>query len=318
MPTSHPESSTLPSEPIGYERYDKEGYDDDFFRVLATRVLAPLWRRRYFVAAFCAVGVLVAGLVAIFMANQYTSEVVLQARLTQEDPRDRQLLSDIFVDAVSTLRVVQTEVDLIRSGDIAERVVTRLDLAKDPNFAKSLLDRPTSPNSSPNRLIAAELLKNLGVSNDPRSTLIRISYTSTSPEQSARIANAFAEEYLRTRIGLAARRRLTNLSGTYGPKHPIVLKAKSDLEEVLRAPHLSVSEKAQILSWASPPILPSGPHRRLIVGVAFLCSFAAGIVLVLLLEQAKRVFRSAAEIDQERIARTSDNIGVSRIQEKGA
>jgi len=323
MPTSHPESSTLPSEPIGYERYDKEGYDDDFFRVLATRVLAPLWRRRYFVAAFCAVGVLIAGLVAIFKANQYTSEVVLQARFTQEDPRDPQLLSEIFLDAASTLSVVQTEVSLIRSGDIAERVVTRLDLAKDPNFAKSLLDRPTSPNSSPNRLIsliAAELLKNLNVRNDARSMLIRISYTSTSPEQSARIANAFAEEYLRTRIGLAARRRLTNLSATYGPKHPIVLKAKSDLEEVLRAPHLSVSERAQILSWASPPILPSGPDRKLIVGVAFLCSFAAGIVLVLLLEQAKQVFRSAAETDQERIARTSDlhNIGVSRIQETGA
>ena len=154
----------------------------------------------------------------------------------------------------------------------------------------------------------------------PESMLIRISYTSTSPEQSARIANAFAEEYLRTRIGLAARRRLTNLSATYGPKHPIVLKAKSDLEEVLRAPRLSVSERAQILSWASPPILPSGPDRKLIVGVAFLCSFAAGIILVLLLEQAKQVFRSAAETDQERIARTSDlhNIGVSRIQEKGA
>ena len=100
-------------------------------------------------------------------------------------------------------------------------------------------------------------------------------------------------------MGLAAMRRLTNLSATYGPKHPIVLKAKSDLEEVLRAPHLSVSERAQILSWASPPILPSGPNRKFIVGVAFFCSFAAGIVLVLLLEQAKQVFRSAAELATE-------------------
>ena len=250
-------------------------------------------------AAFCAVGVLVAGLVAISKANQYTSEVVLQARFTQEDPRDRQLLSEIFLDAASSLSVVQTELYLIHSGDIAERVVTRLDLVKDPNFAKSLLDRPTSPNSSPNKLIAAELLKNLNVSNDARSMLIRISYTSTSPEQSARIANAFAEEYLRTRIGLEARRRLTNLSATYGPKHPIVLKAKSDLEEVFRAPRLGVSERAQVLSWASPPILKSGPDRILIVGVAFLCSFAAAIVLVLLLEQAKQVFRSAAELATE-------------------
>ena len=299
MPTSHPESSTLPSEPIGYERYDKEGFDDDFFRVLATRVLAPLWRRKYFVAAFCAVGVLVAGLVAISKANQYTSEVVLQARLTQVDPRDTQLLSDIFVDAQSTLREIQTEVYLIRSGEIAERVVARLDLAKEPNFAKSLLDRPTSPNSSSNRLIAAELLNNLVVSNDAKSMLIRISYTSTSPDQSARIVNAFAEEYLRTRVGLATRRRLMNFSATYGPKHPIVLKAKSDLVEVLRVPHLSVGERAQVLSWASPPILPSGPHRGSIVGVAFLCSFAAGIFLVLLLEQAKQVFRSPAELATE-------------------
>jgi uncharacterized protein involved in exopolysaccharide biosynthesis len=233
--------------------------------------------------------------------------------MTQEDPRDRQLFSDIFVEPTTTQRIIQTELYLIRSGDIAERVVTRLDLANDPNFTKSLLDRPTSPNTSPNSLIAAQLLMNLDVSNDAKSMLIRISYTSTSPEQSARIANAFAEEYLRTRVGLTARRQLTNLSAIYGPKHPTILKAKSDLEEVVKAPHLSISERAQILSWASPPILPSGPNRILIVGVAFLCSFAAGIVLVLLLEQAKQVleqakqvFRSAAETDQERIARTSD------------
>ena len=88
MPTSHLETSTLPSEPIGYERYDEEGYDDDVFRILAL-----LWRRRYFVAAFCAVGVVVAGLVAISIPNWYTSEVVIQARLPRQDP---QLQSDVL------------------------------------------------------------------------------------------------------------------------------------------------------------------------------------------------------------------------------
>ena len=114
-----------------------------------------------------------------------------------------------MLDAAS---VIQTEVNLIRSREIAEGVVTRLGLAKDPNFAEhsSLLNRalalitfwhsrPSFSNSSVNSLIAARLLKNLDVTNDPKSLLIRISYTSTSPEQSARIANAFAEEYLRTR-----------------------------------------------------------------------------------------------------------------------
>ena len=65
----------------------------------------------------------------------------------------------------------------------------------------------------------------------------------------------------------------------------------------MRAP--SVSDSAQILAWASPPILPSGPNRRLIVAVAFICSFAAGIVLVLILERANTSFRSDAELATE-------------------
>jgi Mrp family chromosome partitioning ATPase len=137
----------------------------------------------------------------------------------------------------------------------------------------------------------------LNVTNDARSLLIRISYTSTSPEQSARIANAFAEEYLRTREEKAAQQHLADLAATYGPKHPSFLKAQSQLEEASRAP--SVSDNAQILAWATPPILPSGPNRHLIVAVAFICSFVAGIVLVLILERANTSFRSDAELRTE-------------------
>src|SRR6476620_1180416 len=115
MPKGHLETSTLPSESVGYERYDQEGYDDDVFRILAL-----LWRRRYFVAAFCAVGVVAAALVAFFMANWYTSEVVVQARLPRQDPQRQ---SDVYLDAAS---VTQTEVNLIGSREIAEGVVKRL------------------------------------------------------------------------------------------------------------------------------------------------------------------------------------------------
>src|SRR5262245_49068808 len=322
VPTSDPEISALRSEPIGYERYDEVRYDDDLFRILSL-----LWRRRYFLAAFCAVGIVVAGLVAISIPSWYTSEVVLQARLPRQDSK---LQSEAYLDSAS---VVRTEADLVRSREIAESVVAHLGLAKDPNFAEqsslldralalvvahlglakdpnfaeqsSLLDRalalttfwhsrPSFSDSSVNSLIAADLLKNLNVSNDPKSLLITISYPSTSPEPSARIANAFAEEYLRTREEKAAQRHLADLAATYGPKHPSVLQAQSQLEEALRAP--SVSDSAQILTRASPPILPSGPNRRLIVVIAFVCSFAAGIVLVLILERANTSFRSDAEL----------------------
>jgi Mrp family chromosome partitioning ATPase len=299
VPTSHPETSALPSDPIGYERYDEERYDDALFRILSL-----LWHRRYFLAAFCAVGVVVTGLVAISIPSWYTSEVVLQARLPRQDSK---LQSEAYLDSAS---VVRTEADLVNSPEIAESVVAHLGLAKDPNFAEqsSLLDRalalatfwhsrPSFSISSANSLIATDLLKNLNVSNDPKSLLIKISYTSTSPEQSARIANAFAEEYLRTREEKAAQRHLADLAATYGPKHPSVLQAQSQLEEALRAP--SVSDSAQILTRASPPILPSGPHRSLIVAAGFVCSFGAGIVLVLILERANTSFRSDAELVTE-------------------
>jgi Mrp family chromosome partitioning ATPase len=288
---------------MGYEQYNEDR--------LPILPIGLLWRRKYFVATFCAIGVLVASVVAVSIANRYTSEVVVQARIPRQDPPLQsnvpQLQSGVSLDAAS---VIQTEVGLIRSREIAEGVVARLGLAKDLNFAEhsSLFNRalalttfwhsrPSFSNASANSLLAARLLKNLDVTNDARSLLIRISYTSTSPEQSARIANAFAEEYLRTREEKAAQRHLADLAATYGPKHPRVLEAQSRLKEALRAS--SVGDSAQILAWASPPILPSGPNRHLIVAVAFICSFAAGIVLVLISERANTGFRSDAGLATE-------------------
>jgi Mrp family chromosome partitioning ATPase len=301
MPTNRQKTLIPPSEPLGYERYDdQEGNDYDGFRILTL-----LWRRRYFVAAICAIGIAVASLAALIMPSWYTSEVVIQARLPRKDP---QRPSDVFIDAAS---VLQSEVSAIGSPEIAEGVVTRLGLAKDPNFAEhsSLLSRaltftppflhsrPNFSSASANSLIAARLLQDLKVTNDPKSLVIRISYRSTSPEQSAQIANAFAEEYLRTQEQKAAQRRLADLAAVYGPKHPSVLKAQAQLEEALKA--TSVSDSAQILAWASPPVLPSGPNRHLIVAFAFISSFAAGIVLVLILERANTSFRSDADLAVE-------------------
>ena len=200
--------------------------------------------------------------------------------------------------------VIQTEINFIRSRDIAEDVVTRLGLANDPNTVEhpSMLRRARAlitfwhsrPSSSATSRIAAELLNQLDVTNDPKSLLIRVSYTSTSPEQSARIANAFAQAYLRTRAEKSAQQTLADLAATYGPKHPRVLKAQAQLEDALRSP--IVSDSAQILAWASPPVSPSGPNRRLIVAVSFICSFAAGTILALILERANTSFRSEAEL----------------------
>ena len=253
MPMWSSRPAALPDESAGQEQHNEVGF-----------ILELLWRRKYVVAAFCAVGLLVGSVVAMFTADRYTSQVAIQARFARP-----QLLPITVADSV-----IQTEISFIRSRDIAEDVVTRLGLANaDPNIVEhpSMLRQAraliafwhSSPSSSATSRIAADLLKQLDVTNDPKSLLIRVSYTSISPEQSARIANAFAQAYLRTRAEKSAQQTLADLATTYGPKHPRVLKAQAQLEDALRSPIVSDSAQiAQILAWASPPV-----RHRVRIGV---------------------------------------------------
>src|SRR5262245_20611975 len=112
MPTGHLEA-TLPDESAGHEQYNELDF-----------ILGLLWRRKYLLAAFCAVGLLVGSVVAILTADSYTSQAVIQAR-------GARLQSPGLADSI-----VQTEINFIRSRDVAEDVVTRLGLANDANFAK--------------------------------------------------------------------------------------------------------------------------------------------------------------------------------------
>ena len=283
----------LPDESADHGQHNELGF-----------ILERLWRRKYLLAAFCAVGLVVGSVFAMSIPSRYTSEVVIQPRFVRQEPQQLQSEMSNALAGMTSDSVIQTEINFIRSRDVAEDVVTRLGLANDPNFAEhpSMLRRArdlvtfwqSRPSSSTTSRIAAELLKQLDVTNDSRSLLITVSYTSTSPEQSALIANAFAKAYLRIRAEKEAQRQLADLSAIYGPKHPSVLRAQAQLEEASRSP--SISDSAQILAWSSPPVLPSGPNRRFIVAISFLSSFAAGSILVLLLEWANTSFRSDAEL----------------------
>ena len=111
MAIGHLEAALL-DESAGQEQQNEVGF-----------ILELLWRRKYLVAAFCAVGLLVGSVVAMFTADRYTSQVVIQARFARPQ---------LQITAIAN-SVIQTEINFIRSRDIAEDVVTRLGLANDPN-----------------------------------------------------------------------------------------------------------------------------------------------------------------------------------------
>ena len=196
----------------------REHYDAKSFSTLGL-----LWRRKGLIAATCILGGLIAAFGATALGERYTAEVVVEPKLARDQSRST---TGVSLDAAS---LIETEVELIRSRGVAQKVVSRLDLKNDPIFGTRNIEGTLDANST-----ATAVLRNIRVSNDARSYLIKISFTSISPIRAAQIANAFAEEYLRARREAAARRELSEISAMYGPQHPALRRAQAALDEAVR------------------------------------------------------------------------------------
>jgi uncharacterized protein involved in exopolysaccharide biosynthesis/Mrp family chromosome partitioning ATPase len=169
-------------------------------------------------------------LVVSTIAPQYAAEAALAL-----DARKVQIVQNEVVSRLpEESPVVRTELDVVASRSLIERVVDRLALENDRGFLREvaarhstwedLVDRargvlarrfPDMAVTAPAaiRLTRSQLVDwltdHLKVSNDGRSFTIIVSYTSEDPKRAAKITNAVAEEYLadqvRTKAGATTR-----------------------------------------------------------------------------------------------------------------
>ena len=96
-------------------------------------------------------------------------------------------------------RFLQTQLDILQSRGLSERVAQRLKLQGDPAFYKAVgLTQPASgaTTTSAREQVIAALQDNLSVELPRSSRLASIRFTSTNAELSARVANAFVEEFI--------------------------------------------------------------------------------------------------------------------------
>ena len=96
--------------------------------------------------------------------------------------------------------VVDTEVSVMRSFEVAKRVVERLGLDQDPEFSRNI---PPLPNRPSQQQIAARLnavimavLKATSAEREKATYIVDIRASSIDPLKAARIANSFAGEYI--------------------------------------------------------------------------------------------------------------------------
>jgi len=164
-------------------------------------------RNLKFVVFITAGVVILAFILALVLPARYVGETVVML-----DPRKTEVtnIQSVLSSLPADNAAIRSEIDIIRSRSVTDRVIDDLRLMQDSRFNASLTgmgwiehlfagvtSEDTAQQTEHDRSIIAEkLLKNLEVFNDGRSYSITIRYYDHDPQMAAKIANAFADEYL--------------------------------------------------------------------------------------------------------------------------
>ncbi len=205
--------------------------------------LRMLWRHKPLIAAVHGIALAALSVALVLVAPRYTGEAMIQLDFIREEAvAGEKVQSTAAVDAAA---VVDSVARIIRSRGTASAVVSVLGLDNDPAYTRlSLPARALSsvwsvfglPAPTPRDLAVARLMKQITVTNDPRSYLITVAVTASDPERAAGLANWVASEYLRGRLReqateayAVAEREMTVLSSVFGPRHPSYLSGSAKL-----------------------------------------------------------------------------------------
>lgn len=207
---------------------DKSGFD-------IANAFSAVWHRKWFIALTVLGVVALSALVLMAVPQRFTAEslIALNTRSSTAD----QLISSrqqVIAPPLSTT-VVKTELDILLSRGLTEQVVRELALDKDPEFNDELESGKILPEAWAAKLdegklwvrnqiqqVKAELgMKNaetfdeksltmskildemqdrLTVKTDADSYAIRIQFQAKDPNKAARIANAYANIYIRNQV----------------------------------------------------------------------------------------------------------------------
>lgn len=185
---------------------------------------------------------------------------------------------------------VETQLQILKSQKVALLAVDRLGLDQDPLFmgdpAASLGSRlvralfsPASTSGATSGVdkrhaAALRLADAMSVARVGASYVVSVSITASDPSRAAQIANAVTEAYVADRIEA----RLESAQRT---------NLEQERQRELRM---------RVLSTALPPVSPSSPHRRIILGVALVFGAFLGLGVAFLRRAMDDRVRSPEQI----------------------
>ena len=168
-------------------------------------------RWRYVLGAFIA-GFIVLGLiVTLLMTPKFTAETTIE--ISRESDKVTNFQGVDRDASIADQEFYQTQYGLLQSRTLAERVASQLKLvddpaffemfgvsSKDPAFQITNARLPATGRAARQRAAGGILLKHIDISPTRLSRLVAVRFTSPDADLSARVANAWAENFIQTNL----------------------------------------------------------------------------------------------------------------------
>jgi uncharacterized protein involved in exopolysaccharide biosynthesis len=168
-------------------------------------------RWRYVILGAVAACVILGLIVTLLMTPKYTADSTIE--ISRESAQITDFQGVQREASVADQEFYQTQYGLLQSRTLAERVAAQLRFIDDPKFF-ALFEKPkddqafktvdgrypASGRATRQREAGEILLKHLSVDPTRLSRLVDIKFTSPDPELSAKVANAWAENFIQTNL----------------------------------------------------------------------------------------------------------------------
>lgn len=142
------------------------------------------------------VTVLSAVAISLVLPKTYESSTALVVNYQGVDPVTGNRVPNQLIPGY-----LATQVDIIRSPNVALKVVDKLELYTNPEVVDAFYEA-TEGRGDIRNWLAGALLESLTVTPSRESSVITLEYASNNPESAAMLANAFAEAYIETNLQL--------------------------------------------------------------------------------------------------------------------
>ncbi len=185
------------------------------------QVFRTIWRGKFWILLTTLIALLIGGYYAFVIAvPTYTTTAAVALESRQEQVVD---IESVMTGLGGDQATVNTEVEVIRSRELMQKLVIQLDLVEDPEFNPSLTPEPKyslgkavtwiraqlqaplpAPPPASDQMLLDEVINNvlkaITVSNIRNSYVFEITAVTEDPDKSAQIANTLAELYIRDQL----------------------------------------------------------------------------------------------------------------------